>query len=188
MSQSAIGATKRNLCAGSTIAIFDFDNDEVFYKAFKKLRQLRFQQEHDDYAAELRNRFRDDSQNAVGANAATSPRARFVAHGWNDNSQGLQLLAGFVTSVTTDLTNECLHPPAGQPKIWRSFNYAGQDARSNFAALTFLGQATWFVPTPRCMKCRVVHGYVIANEDLAGKRTVSPCELHTASTDAIVVP
>ena len=56
--------------------------------------------------------------------------------------------------------------PLADRKEWAPFNYVGQYARSNFVPIVNANQHSWFEPTPRCMKCRVIHDYTILGEDL----------------------
>ena len=147
--------------------------------AFSDLRQLRFTQGASQYDNELRARFHEDP-----ANPYTTPERRFADPdvGWTRASSGTEVLANMTNLVRTRLIQEyngtqptpvapALPPgpvlPLAQRRVWVPFRYAGQRARSNFAPRTHNHQATWFEPTPRCMKCRVIHNYTIVDEDLA---------------------
>ena len=168
VSQSTAGAANRNLLAGSTVPVLTDLRFDVLATRFKELRGMRFTSGGAHFDTELKERFRDTSKLPFNPDHATSPRRRFESLGWRDDSSGEVTLQGFVNRVVDGLTNEYATLPPGQRKAWLPFTYGGQNARSNFAPKMFGWQDSWFIPTPRCMKCRVIHGFVIENEDLNG--------------------
>ena len=110
----------------------------------------------------------------------TKPSNRFLLAGWQRSHLG-DVLPTYVQRVIDRLTAEYKGQrgapgaqnqpdgpllPAAQQRTWVPFSYLGQVARSNFAPKTFPAQQTWFEPTPRCMKCRVIHDYHIDGEQL----------------------
>ncbi|KAI0437775.1 hypothetical protein F4803DRAFT_555659 [Xylaria telfairii] len=161
----------RVLVAGSTVLYLGYIGSDVLANAFSALRHLRLSwYRYDD---DLKLRFRNSPDTEYN-----NPQARYVIEGWPN--PGLNL-AGYVDLVTNRLKAEYrgeLSAPGdpgqpapallqpGQLKVWGPFGYAGQNARSNFATKVFANQQHWFQPTPRCLKCRIIHDYTITDEDL----------------------
>ncbi|MCJ1471017.1 hypothetical protein MMC07_009665 [Pseudocyphellaria aurata] len=126
------------------------------------------------YDNELRARFRNESYID-----ATAPEGRYKAVGYTRGAEGT-VLASYEKLVKTRLIAECAGrtpaPAAGgqlsvvlsqaDRKKWVPFSYPGEYARAYFAPIVFAGQPSWFYPTPRCLKCRVIHDYKIEAEDL----------------------
>lgn len=145
--------------------------------SFTTLRQRRFIQGANRYDNELKARFRNEPDTDP-----TTPERRYQAVGYARNAAGAAL-ANFERLVKTRLIDEyagrqpapvaagqlpIFLPPADR-KLWVPFSYEGQHARSYFAPIVHANQRNWFEPTPRCMKCRVIHDYDIVGEDLQVK-------------------
>lgn len=142
--------------------------------SFTTLRQRRFIQGTYQYDYELKARFRNEPDTEP-----TSPKRRYQAVGHSRDAAGA-VLTNFENQVRTRLIDEYAgRVPApladGQVAVvlsladrkrWAPFSYVGQNARSYFAPIVHANQRSWFEPTPRCMKCRVIHDYKIKYEDL----------------------
>ena len=167
----------RNLVVGSTVMYMGYVNVPALTTSFTNLRRRRFVQGETHYDWELKARFRNGSDTDP-----TTPERRYQAVGHTRDAAGAAL-ANFETLVRARLTDEYAgrqpvwvaagQVPAVVPlayrKQWAPFRYVGQHARSNFAPIVHRNQRSWFEPTPRCMKCRVIHDYIIVGEDLQVK-------------------
>lgn len=145
--------------------------------SFTTLRRRRFIQGTNRYDSELKARFRNEPDTDL-----TTPERRYQAVGHARNAAGA-VLANFESLVRTRLIDEYAgHKPApvaaGQVPVvlpladrkqWAPFIYVAQHARSNFAPIVHANQRNWFEPTPRCLKCRVIHDYNVVDEDLLVK-------------------
>lgn len=145
--------------------------------SFTTLRRRRFIRGPKRYDHELKARFRNEPDTEP-----TTPERRYQAVGHDRNVSGAAL-ADFEKLVKTRLIDEYAgrQPapvaagqvpvvlPLADRKEWAPFSYVGQHARSYFAPIVHASQGNWFEPTPRCMKCRVIHDYNIVGEDLLVK-------------------
>ena len=164
----------RNLVAGSTVMYMGYTNVPALTTSFEALRRRRFIQGATRYDSELRARFRNEPDTDL-----TTPERRYQAFGHTRTMSGaaLTLSADLVRTCLIDEYAGRLPAPmaAGQVPVvlplvdrkqWAPFGYVGQHARSNFAPIVHANQHHWFEPTPRCMKCRVIHDYNIVGENL----------------------
>ena len=152
-----------------------YTNIPALTTSFQALRRRRFIQGATRYDSELRARFRNEPDTDL-----TTPERRYQALDGYTRAASGAALTRFAALVRTRLTDEYAgrQPapvaagqvpvvlPLEDRKQWAPFGYVGQHARSNFAPIVHANQYHWFEPTPRCMKCRVIHDYNIVGEDL----------------------
>lgn len=121
------------------------------------LRTTRFNNNVRAYETELKARFNNLTPASYYQNA--------VVNGvpWNPNIQG-NVLPQYVAIVRTQLAQNYAQSHPGH--VWHTFDYPTQSARSNFGPKVHDNQQRWFWPVPRCLKCRVIHNYVIDGEDM----------------------
>lgn len=167
----------RNLVVGSTVMYMGYVDVPALTTSFTTLRRRRFIQGTDRYDNELKARFRNEPDTDP-----TTPERRYQAVGYARNVAGAAL-ADFEKLVKTRLIDEYAGRqsapvaagqvpvvlPLADRKEWAPFSYVGQHARSYFAPIVHANQRNWFEPTPRCMKCRVIHDYNIVGDDLQVK-------------------
>ena len=154
-------------------------NERALTESFTALRRRRFISATNRYDNELKARFRNETDTDL-----TTPERRYQAVGYNrDTASAGAILTVLENQVRTRLIDEyaglqaapvaagqvaAVLPPADR-KQWAPFNYEGELAGSYFAPIVHRNQLNWFEPTPRCLKCRVIHDYNILNEDLQVK-------------------
>ncbi len=161
-------APDRKIVVGSTGMDLGYVNVSAVETSFKNLRERRFTQGANRYDMELKARFNDES-----GTERTSPFGRYAAVGYTRATTGTEY-ASLASLVRRDLIDECAgrQPAPGanhlvlRRKKWAPFSYRKQHGRAHFGPIMFANQRGWFEPTPRCLKCRVIHDYQIVGEDL----------------------
>ena len=147
---------------------------EALTTSFTSIRRRRFVQGEKRYDHELGARFCNHPDTEL-----TTPEKRYRDVGHTRDQTGT-VLAEYANRVRTRLIDEYAGHErttvAGSPypdylpltdrKIWVPFRYARHEGRAFFASIVHRNQSGWFEPTPRCMKCRVIHDYYIEHEDL----------------------
>ncbi|MCJ1394354.1 hypothetical protein MMC18_007232 [Xylographa bjoerkii] len=166
VTQSTLAApAARLLVAGSTNQIMSYIGQDAITTAFTTLRATRFTANGRTYGTELKGRFNDNDL------PNTSPQGRYLQVRetpeyvpWVRGASGVARLAYYATAVTDTLIHE--YTQMIPPRVWHTFNYPNQSARSNFGPIVHIQQLNWFWPVPRCLKCRVIHNYTIVAEDM----------------------
>ena len=170
----------RVLLAGSTVLYLGWFNDRLLTQGFQYLRHQRFKQGPFHYDTELRLRFRNpDDENYPH----TTPDRRYRACEWDRDRSG-PVLAEYASDVSRVLRreyaqekSECLGgsylAPLDQRKYWVPFSYENQHPRPYFAPKVHPNQQNLFEAVARCMKCRVIHNYDIAGENIKGQATAN---------------
>jgi hypothetical protein len=161
-------APDRKIVVGSTGMDLRYLNVSAIETSFMNLRKRRFTQGANRYDMELKERFNNESDTA-----RTSPLGRYTAVGYTRNTTGTEY-ASLASLVRRQLVDECAGrqpvPGANHPvlrrKKWAPFSYPKLHGRAHFGPIMFANQRSWFEPTPRCLKCRVIHDYEIVGEDL----------------------
>ena len=165
---------QRHITVGSTVMYIGYVDVPALTTSFTSLRRRRFVQGGKRCDHELRARFRNELDTDL-----TTPEKRYQAVGHTRDTTGA-VLAQFEDQVRTRLIDEYagreptpvadgqdpVFLPLADGKIWAPFRYVEQQGRAYFAPIVHANQSGWFEPTPRCMKCRVIHDYYIENEDL----------------------
>jgi hypothetical protein len=117
---------------------------------------------------ELKERFNNKSDTA-----RTSPLGRYIAVGYTRDTTGIEY-ASLASLVRCHLVDECAgrqpvsgaNHPVLRGKKWGPFSYPKLNGRAHFGPIMFANQRSWFEPTPRYLKCHVIHDYEIVGEDL----------------------
>ena len=137
-----------------------------------KLRSLRFrplEKTKDNvllektYGKDLQMRFGDEKDDLQ------SPKRYFADSGFQRGEKDATILREKTKNVVQGLTEHFIKK---HHKVWQPFTYPTQLGQAFFAPLIINNQTHWFEPTPRCLKCRVLHKYnLMPQENLEGELT-----------------